>query len=79
MGTIVITAIGNTQNHLPANVLSEISGKKVASLTYGGLNPAEYEFIIKKFLSIIRKDAKIFVFYFSGNDFLQKNIKKENV
>tara|TARA_B100001250_G_scaffold172217_1_gene148253 strand:+ start:697 stop:1794 length:1098 start_codon:yes stop_codon:yes gene_type:complete len=78
VGDSFITANGNTQNHIPANVLSEISGKKVASLTYGGLNPAEYEFIIKKFLNIIRKDAKIFVFYFSGNDFLQKKIKKEN-
>jgi hypothetical protein len=44
-------------------------------LSYGGLNPAEYEFIINKYLDIIRKDAKIFVFYFSGNDFLQKKRK----
>ena len=78
VGDSFITANGNTQNHIPANVLSEISGKKVASLSYGGLNPAEYEFIIKKYLNIIRKDAKIFVFYFAGNDFLQKNTKEEN-
>ena len=76
VGDSFITANGNTQKHIPSNVLSEISSKKVAALSYGGLNPAEYEFIINKYLNIIRKDAKIFVFYFSGNDFLQK--KKEN-
>ena len=79
VGDSFITATGITQKHIPSNVLSEISGKKVASLSYGGLNPAEYEFIINKYLNIIRKDAKIFVFYFSGNDFLQKKKEINNI
>ena len=79
VGDSFITATGITQKHIPSNVLSEISGKKVASLSYGGLNPAEYEFIINKYLNIIRKDAKIFVFYFSGNDFLQKKKEFNNI
>ena len=79
VGDSFITANGNTQKHIPSNVLSEISSKKVAALSYGGLNPAEYEFIINKYLNIIRKDAKIFVFYFSGNDFLQKKKKIDDV
>ena len=40
VGDSFITATGITQKHIPSNVLSEISGKKVASLSYGGLNPA---------------------------------------
>ena len=71
VGDSFITANGTSQEHIPSNILSEISGKKVASLSYGGLNPTEYELIIKKYLNIIRKDAKIFVFYFDGNDFVK--------
>ena len=79
VGDSFITANGITQKHIPSNVLSEISGKKVASLSYGGLNPAEYEFIINKYLNVIKKDAKIFVFYFSGNDFLEKKKEMSNI
>ena len=79
VGDSFITANGITQKHIPSNVLSEISGKKVASLSYGGLNPAEYEFIINKYLNVIKKDAKIFVFYFSGNDFLKKKKEMSNI
>jgi len=76
VGDSFISAAGTTQEHLPANVLSEISGKKVASLSYGGLNPTEYELIINKYINIIKKDAKIFVFYFAGNDFVKIEEKK---
>lgn len=69
VGDSFITGVGTTQKHIPSNVLSRISGKKVASLSYGGLDPKDYEIFIKKYLNIIREDAKIFVFYFEGNDF----------
>ena len=78
VGDSFITATGVTQKHIPANILSEISGKKVASLSYGGLNPTEYELIINKYLNIIKKDAKIFVFYFEGNDFIKIDKPKIN-
>ena len=71
VGDSFITGIGTTQKHIPSNLLSKISGKKVASLSYGGLDPKDYEMFINKYLSIIRKDAKIFVFYFEGNDFVK--------
>jgi len=76
VGDSFITANGTTQKYIPANILSEISGKKVASLSYGGLNPAEYQMIINKYINIIKEDAKIFVFYFEGNDFVKKIYKK---
>ena len=76
VGDSFITANGNTQKDTPSNVLSEISGKKVAMLSYGGLNPTEYELIINKYINLIKKDAKIFVFYFAGNDFVKIEEKK---
>ena len=78
VGDSFINATGITQKHMPANILSKISGKKVASLTYNGLNPTEYELIINKYINIIKKDAKIFVFYFEGNDFIKINKPKVN-
>ena len=77
VGDSFITGNGNTQEQIPANILSEISGKKVASISYGGLNAVDYENFIKKYEKIIRSDAKIYVFYFEGNDFFRK-IKKKN-
>ena len=76
VGDSFINGTGITQKHMPANILSKISGKKVASLTYNGLNPTEYELIINKYINIIKKDAKIFVFYFEGNDFIKINEPK---
>mgnify|MGYP001281529438 FL=1 len=75
VGDSFITGNSITQKHIPSNVLSEISGKKVASLSYGGLDARDYEIFIDKYLNIIRKDAKIFVFYFEGNDFVKINNK----
>jgi len=76
VGDSFITANGTTQKYIPANILSEISGKKVASLSYGGLNPAEYQFIINKYINLLKKDVKIYVFYFEGNDFVKRSNKK---
>ena len=75
VGDSFITGNSITQKHIPSNVLSKISGKKVASLSYGGLDAKDYEIFIDKYLNIIRKDAKIFVFYFEGNDFVKINNK----
>ena len=77
VGDSFITANGTTQEDMPSNILSKISGKKVAILSYGGLNPTEYELLINKYLKIIKPDAKIFVFYFAGNDFVKIEEKKE--
>jgi hypothetical protein len=76
VGDSFITANGNTQEQIPANILSEISGKKVANISYGGLNAFDYENFILKYEKIMRNDAKIYVFYFEGNDFFKKINKK---
>ena len=39
VGDSFITANGTTQAHIPSNILSEISGKKVATLSYAGRGP----------------------------------------
>ncbi len=75
VGDSFITANGTTQAHIPSNILSEISGKKVATLSYAGRGAKDYEALIDEYLSVIRKDAKIFVFYFGGNDFSKKHKK----
>jgi len=77
VGDSFITGVGTTQEDIPANALSKISGKKVASLSYGGLNPKDYEILIEKFLNIIKKDSKVFVFYFEGNDFTKLSNKSD--
>jgi len=68
VGDSFIAGTGNTQRDIPANILSEISDLKVAAITVIS-NPLKYEEYLKKFLPIIKKNAKIFVFYFQGNDF----------
>jgi len=75
VGDSFITANGTSQEDIPSNLLSKISGKKVASLSYGGLDAKDYELFIEKYLNVIKKDAKIFVFYFEGNDFFK--VKKK--
>ena len=77
VGDSFITANGTTQEHIPSNILSEISGKKVAALSYGGLDAMDYEIFIDKHLDKIKKDAKIFIFYFEGNDFTKINNKTD--
>lgn len=77
VGDSFITGNGVTQKNIPSNILSEISGKKVSILSYGGLGPRDYENIIKKYMKIINSDAKIFVFYFEGNDFFKEEKKKK--
>ena len=78
VGDSFITGNGTSQEHIPSNVLSKISQKKVSALTYGGLYPDDYESLINQYLNIIKKNAKIFVFYFEGNDF-KKIEKKETL
>ena len=72
VGDSFVVGNGVSQEYIPANILSKISGKKVASLAYGGLEPHHYEKLINKYLKIIKPTAKIYVFYYDGNDFNSK-------
>lgn len=75
LGDSFIVGNGTTQEHIPANILSRISNKKIASIAYGRTKPSDYEIMLNKYLDIIKNDAKIYVFYFEGNDFEKKHKK----
>jgi len=80
VGDSFVVGTGVSQEYIPANVLGRVSGKKVASLAYGGLEPHHYEKLINKYLNIIKPTAKIYVFYYDGNDFNSEiNNRKVNV
>ena len=49
--------------------LNKFSNYKTANLAMGGINPKDYEEILKKYLPILKNNVKIFVFYYEGNDF----------
>tara|TARA_Y100000590_G_scaffold109516_1_gene124841 strand:- start:2432 stop:3712 length:1281 start_codon:yes stop_codon:yes gene_type:complete len=78
VGDSFISAQGTSQEYTPANILGNVSKKKVATLSWSGVSPKDYEELIEKYLDILRKDAKIFVFYFEGNDFEKINIQENN-
>ena len=73
VGDSFVAGASTSHQHIPASALSEILNIKVASLSYSSLDPIDYEKIIKKHLPKIKKNAKIYVFYFEGNDFQIKN------
>ncbi len=77
VGDSYITGNGTSQENIPSNTLSKISGKKVAILSYGGLDAKDYEIFILRYLNKIKKNAKIYIFYFEGNDFIMVNKKKK--
>ena len=68
VGDSFIAGSSNTQMHTPANILQEITKKKTYSLTVIS-NPKNYELNLISHLDKINPDAKIFLFYFAGNDF----------
>jgi hypothetical protein len=78
VGDSFIVGTGVSQEYIPANALSKFSGKKVASLAYGGLEPNHYEELVNEYLKIIKPTAQIYVFYYDGNDF-NSEINNKNV
>tara|TARA_B110000263_G_scaffold240157_1_gene243099 strand:- start:73 stop:1326 length:1254 start_codon:yes stop_codon:yes gene_type:complete len=73
VGDSFIAGASTSHPYIPSSALSKILNIKVASLSYSGLDPADYEKIIIKHLPKIKKNAKIYVFYFEGNDFKIKS------
>ena len=61
MGDSFISAQGTSQEHMPANILSDISRKKVATISWAGVSPRDYEELIKKYIKILKNDTKIYV------------------
>ncbi len=70
-GDSFIAGSGNTQEHIPANILQKLTKKNTYSLTVIS-DPKNYELNLIKQLDKINPKAKIFLFYFAGNDFEYK-------
>ena len=79
VGDSFISGQGTSQEDIPANILSDIINKNVATLSWAGNSPKDYEELIKSYLPKIKKNSKIFVFYFEGNDFEKKAINFEKI
>lgn len=76
VGDSFIVGSSISQEFIPANILSDITGKKVYSLSFPG-GPKYYEKIIGEEIENMNSDAKIYLFYFEGNDF-SHSLKKNN-
>ena len=76
VGDSQISGSSLTDEFLLSSQLNKISNLKTVNLSVGGANPLDYEKIIQKNYSLIKKDAKLLVFYFEGNDFILTNKSK---
>jgi len=75
LGDSYIIGTGSSQEDIPSNQLSLLSGLKVASIAYVG-DPQDYEKLAIKYKNIVNQNSKFILFYFEGNDFWEnKNIK----
>tara|TARA_B100000965_G_C19547988_1_gene738763 strand:- start:271 stop:1515 length:1245 start_codon:yes stop_codon:yes gene_type:complete len=78
VGDSYVAGSGNTQEHMPANILSKLTGKKIYSITSIS-GPDYYEHHIKQNLDKLNQDSNILLFYFEGNDFHYKFKKNGNL
>ena len=75
LGDSFIVGTGSSQEDIPSNQLSKISGLTISSLAYVG-DPQDYEKLAIKYKNIVNKNSKFILFYFEGNDFWEnKDIK----
>ena len=68
VGDSFIAGLSNTQEHTPANILQQISKKNIYSLTVIA-DPKNYELNLINHIDKFNSKAKIYLFYFAGNDF----------
>ncbi len=73
VGDSFIVGNGNTQEHIPSEILSRLLNKKVANIAFPG-DPNSYEKNLLEFQNEISMQSKIILFYFEGNDFENKDI-----
>ena len=77
VGDSFIVGNGNTQNDIPAEQLSRLSGLKIASIAYPG-SPELYEDLISNLIHKDKIKKKYLIFYFEGNDFTENKTNKTN-
>lgn len=68
VGDSFIAGLSNTQEHTPANILQQISKKNTYSITVIA-DPKNYELNLINHIDKFNPKAKIYLFYFAGNDF----------
>ncbi len=68
VGDSFIAATASTQAHTPSNILQQITNKNTYALTVIA-DPKHYELNLINHMDKINPKAKIFLFYFAGNDF----------
>ncbi len=78
VGDSFIAGSSNTQENIPANILSKLISKKVYSLTSIS-GPDYYDYHIQKNLDKINKNSIVLLFYFEGNDFNYKFEQKKGL
>ena len=74
VGDSFIVGNGNTQKHIPSEILSRLLNKKVANIAFPGA-PISYEKNLLEFQNEISKQSKIILFYFDVNDLENNNLK----
>ena len=76
VGDSIIAGMGLSDEYILSNQVNSISNYKTVNLAIGSAGPGEYEAMILKHLDKINDNAKIFIFYFEGNDFEISNKDK---
>jgi len=71
-GDSFIFASATSQEDMPSSLLSKKIKKRVSNIAFPG-HPEHYEKLLIKYKKEYSKDTPILVFYFEGNDFVQKN------
>ena len=69
VGDSLISGGSASDENILSYKLNKHSNYKTANLAMGGIGPKDYENILLKHLSKLKKEAKIFIFYYEGNDF----------
>ena len=77
IGDSFIAGSSNSQEYIPANILSKLINKNVYAITSIS-TPEEYERHISENLNNFKKTAKLYLFYFSGNDFIYETTQEKN-
>jgi hypothetical protein len=76
VGDSLISGGSASDENILSSKLNEFTNYETANLAMGGIDPKDYESILLENIHILDKKAKIFVFYYEGNDFEVSNKDK---
>lgn len=76
IGDSIVAGSGLSDEYILSNQINNSSNIKTANIAVGGATPWDYEAMLIKYLNLIHKKAKIYLFYFEGNDFKISNPDK---